>query len=46
MIRTNYVAIAVAVLAAFIASSLWYSPLLFGRQFVKLKMSPKLRVSL
>src|SRR5579863_3709353 len=36
MNRINYVALAAAVVAAFIASSLWYSPILFGRQFIAL----------
>lgn len=36
MIRDKWVGIAVAVLCAFVASSLWYSPLLFGTQFLKL----------
>ena len=36
MVRMNYFALAVAVIAAFVASSLWYSPLLFGKQFIEL----------
>jgi hypothetical protein len=32
----NYFALVVAVIAAFVASSLWYSPLLFGKQFMEL----------
>jgi hypothetical protein len=36
MIRTKSLALVVAVVAAFIASSLWYSPLLFGREWVEL----------
>lgn len=32
----NYLALVVVVLVAFVASSLWYSPLLFGRQFLEL----------
>jgi hypothetical protein len=32
----NYSALVVAVIAAFVASSLWYSPLLFGKQFMEL----------
>jgi hypothetical protein len=36
VIRINYFALVVAVVAAFVASSLWYSPLLFGRQFLEL----------
>lgn len=34
MNRRNVVAIALAALCAFVGSSVWYSPLLFGRQFV------------
>jgi hypothetical protein len=36
MVRMNYSALVVAVIAAFVASSLWYSPLLFGKQFMEL----------
>ncbi len=36
MIRINYFAVGVAVVAAFIVSSVWYSPLLFGKQFMEL----------
>jgi Protein of unknown function (DUF1761) len=36
VIRINYLALVVAVIAAFVASSLWYSPLLFGKQFLEL----------
>ena len=36
MTKVNYLAILVAVIAAFVASSLWYSPLLFGKQFIEL----------
>jgi len=36
MIRINYLALVVAVVTAFIMSSLWYSPLLFGRAFLEL----------
>lgn len=36
MNRMNFLAISVAVVVAFIASSLWYSPLLFGREFLEL----------
>jgi len=36
VIRINYLAIALAVVAAFIASSLWYSPLVFGKAFLEL----------
>jgi hypothetical protein len=38
--RVNYLALAVVVLVAFVASSLWYSPLLFGRQFLELSGLP------
>lgn len=36
MNRVNFLALSVVVVVAFIASSLWYSPLLFGRQFLEL----------
>ncbi|MEO8737134.1 MAG: DUF1761 domain-containing protein, partial [Edaphobacter sp.] len=32
----NFIALSVVVVVAFIASSLWYSPLLFGREFLEL----------
>jgi hypothetical protein len=36
MNRRQFFALIVAVLVAFIASSLWYSPLIFGSQFLEL----------
>jgi hypothetical protein len=36
MIRTKTTGIVVAMVCAFVASSLWYSPILFGRQFLEL----------
>ena len=36
MIRINYFAVGVAVVAAFVVSSVWYSPLLFGKKFMEL----------
>ena len=36
MKRVNFVALAVVTVAVFVASSIWYSPLLFGRQFLEL----------
>ena len=36
MIRTRTTAVILAAVCAFVASSLWYSPVLFGRQFVEL----------
>ena len=36
MIRVNYFVIALVVLVAFVASSVWYSPLMFGREFLEL----------
>jgi hypothetical protein len=36
MTRTKVISIALAAVSAFAASSLWYSPVLFGRQFVAL----------
>jgi hypothetical protein len=36
MVRVNFVALTIVVVVAFIASSLWYSPLLFGHQFLEL----------
>jgi hypothetical protein len=36
MFRVNFLAVFVVVVVAFIASSLWYSPLLFGREFLEL----------
>jgi hypothetical protein len=36
MIRINYFAIALLVVVAFIASSVWYSALMFGREFTEL----------
>jgi hypothetical protein len=36
MSRVNFLALGAVVIVAFIASSIWYSPLLFGRQFLEL----------
>ena len=36
MQRTNFVSLVVLAVVAFIASSIWYSPLLFGREFLAL----------
>jgi hypothetical protein len=36
MIRVNYFVIALVVVGAFVASSVWYSPLMFGREFLEL----------
>jgi hypothetical protein len=36
MIRVSYLALALVVVVAFVASSLWYSPLIFGREFMEL----------
>jgi hypothetical protein len=36
MHRVNYAALIVVAIVAFIASSIWYSPLLFGKQFLAL----------
>jgi hypothetical protein len=36
MNRVNFLALIVVVVVAFIASSFWYSPLLFGREFLEL----------
>src|SRR5258708_6451058 len=36
MDKRRNLALTAAVLAAFIASSLWYSPLIFGKQFLEL----------
>jgi len=36
MKHLNFVALAVLTVVAFVASSIWYSPLLFGRQFLEL----------
>ncbi len=36
MNRVNLLALAVVAVIAFVASSIWYSPLLFGRQFLEL----------
>jgi len=36
MNRVNFVALAVLILIAFVASSVWYSPFLFGRPFLEL----------
>jgi hypothetical protein len=36
MNRVNFLALAVVAVIAFFASSIWYSPLLFGRQFLQL----------
>ncbi len=36
MNRINYIGLVAAVVAAFIASSLWYSPVLFGKLFLEL----------
>jgi hypothetical protein len=36
MVRMNYFALLASAIAAFVASSVWYSPLLFGKQFMEL----------
>src|ERR1700675_358403 len=36
MNRVNFLALAVITVIVFIASSIWYSPVLFGRQFLEL----------
>jgi hypothetical protein len=36
MRRINFIALAAVAIVAFVASSLWYSPLLFGREFLEL----------
>jgi len=36
MTRVNYFVIGLVVVVAFVASSVWYSPLLFGREFLEL----------
>jgi hypothetical protein len=36
-VRINYWAVVAAVLAGVVVSSLWYSPLLFGRQWLELR---------
>jgi hypothetical protein len=36
MNRANFLALAVITVIVFIASSIWYSPVLFGRQFLEL----------
>jgi len=36
MKRISFVALAVVTLVVFVASSIWYSPFLFGRQFLEL----------
>ncbi len=36
MTKMNAIGIALGVVCAFVASSLWYSPLLFGKQFLEL----------
>jgi uncharacterized protein DUF1761 len=36
MTRVNFLALAVITVIVFIASSIWYSPILFGRQFLAL----------
>lgn len=41
MPRVNLLALAAATILAFVASSLWYSPLLFGRQFLELSGIPQ-----
>ncbi len=35
--RTSYSAVVAAVVAAFVVSSIWYSPFLFGRQWMELR---------
>ena len=40
-LRINYLAVVVAAVAAFVASSAWYSPLLFGKAWMELRgMNP------
>jgi len=41
MLKTNYVAVVVAAVAAFVVGAVWYSPLLFGRAYMELRgMNP------
>jgi len=35
--RVNYLAVAVAALAAFVVGAVWYSPLLFGETYLKVR---------
>ena len=35
--KINYLAVVVAVVAAFVVSSVWYSPFLFGKQWMELR---------
>ncbi len=37
MLKINYLAVVVAAVAAFVLSSLWYSPFLFGNEMMKLQ---------
>jgi hypothetical protein len=37
MPKTNYLAIVVAAVAAFVVGALWYSPLLFGRAYMEVR---------
>jgi hypothetical protein len=42
MQMVNYIAVLVASVAAYILGALWYSPVLFGKQWMKLmKLTPK-----
>ncbi len=36
MVRMSYFPLLASAIAAFVASSVWYSPLLFGKQFIEL----------
>ncbi len=41
MLKTNYVAVVVAAVAAMVVGAVWYSPLLFGRAYMELRgMNP------
>jgi len=41
MLKTNYLAVVVAAVGAFVVGALWYSPLLFGRAYMELRgMNP------
>ena len=41
MLKTNYLAVVVAAVAAFVVGAVWYSPLLFGKAYMEVRgMNP------
>ena len=47
VLQTNYLAVVVAAVAAFVVAAVWYSPLLFGKAYMEVRgMNPGLMADL